>query len=493
MTIPLLTSIEDALALILDCSANLARVQSSLLPALRKLSSNASADAESNARSGPSSSRTHTPSSSGSSASETILCQPIEGNIDPLSALDPAVHSLGMLYILAARATHSASSTDNATILLPHITAFVQRFDLAQVQLAGDKLTQLAASFSSLGDRVTNPESALQLLQALASRFLSKPESITTLHPLLAYQYLKTARYAEAATMLIDHPLIDADTTITPLTQSDVLQYFYYAALIYIKLERLHDAIDALETCISSPAVAISAIHMDAYKKLVLVQLLADGKTSPVPQYTPQAITRSFKQLAQPYASFSSAYERSDALSADEVFRIADEKRDAFEKDRNVGLVRRCLALHRQHRIQRLAKLYSALSLNDIAERIGVQGADAVQSVYSDVQNIVRKGWIHANLAPPASTPSTAPDAVSGDWVIRFDTYGGDAYTSTTTISLLEDKIRTAKQWQTLLQQRDRQVEKSQAYLTRGLKVRDARTVGADAYSGADEFDDTDY
>lgn len=87
--------------------------------------------------------------------------------------------------------------------------------------------------------------------------------------------------------------------------------------------------------------MAISAIHMDAYKKLVLVQLLADGKTSPVPQYTPQAITRSFKQLAQPYASFSSAYERSDALSADEVFRIADEKRDAFEK---VGLSSYALA-----------------------------------------------------------------------------------------------------------------------------------------------------
>jgi hypothetical protein len=48
--------------------------------------------------------------------------------------------------------------------------------------------------------------------------------------------------------MLLDLPLIDADTSITPLTHSDVLQYFYYAALIYIKLERLHDAIDALET-----------------------------------------------------------------------------------------------------------------------------------------------------------------------------------------------------------------------------------------------------
>lgn len=59
--------------------------------------------------------------------------------------------------------------------------------------------------------------------------------------------------------MLIDHPLIDADTTITPLTHSDILQYFYYAALIYIKLDRLHDAIDALET-VSCPLVVQAAL-----------------------------------------------------------------------------------------------------------------------------------------------------------------------------------------------------------------------------------------
>lgn len=105
----------------------------------------------------------------------------------------------------------------------------------------------------------------------------------------------------------------------------------------------------------------------------------------------------------------------------------------------------------------------------------------------------MRKGWIHASLTPPPSAPSTTPGTVTGDWVVQFDTFGGDAYTSTASVSLLEDKIRTAKQWQTLLQQRDRQVEKSHAYLTRGLKMLDARTAGADAYSGADEFDDTDY
>lgn len=183
MAITILTGIEDTLALILECGADLARIESTLLPALRKLCSNAPSDGEPS-RSGPSSSRSQQASTS---SSEVVLCDPIQRNVDPLSALNPATHSLGMLYILAARATHLASSAEDASILLPHITAFVQRFDLVQVQLAGDKVTQLAASFSGLGDRVTNPESALQLLQALASRFLTRPESITSLHPMLAY------------------------------------------------------------------------------------------------------------------------------------------------------------------------------------------------------------------------------------------------------------------------------------------------------------------
>lgn len=383
MAITILTGIEDTLALILECAADLARIESSLLPALRKLCSNPPSDGESSVRTASSSSRSQPPP-----ASETVLCDLIQTNLDPLSALDPAVHSVGMLYILAARASQAATTVEGAVVLLPHITAFVQRFNLAQVQLAADKVTQLAASFTALGDRGTNPESALQLLQALASRFLTSSESITTLHPMLAYQYLKTARYAEAATMLIDLPLIDADTSITPLTHSDVLQYFYYAALIYIKLDRLHDAIDALETCISSPAVAVSAIHMDAYKKLVLVQLLADGKTSRVPRYTPQLITRMFNMSAQPYTLFVAAYEKWG--DTQEVYRLAEEYHNAFEKDRNVGLIRRCLAVYRQRKIQKLAQVYSALSLGAIAQKIGLEGDDAVQSVYADVQEVVR-------------------------------------------------------------------------------------------------------
>ncbi|SYW74792.1 related to cop9 complex subunit 3 [Ustilago bromivora] len=406
MAITILTGIEDTLALIHECGANLARIESTLLPALRKLCASNTSEGESTRNAAAGSSRTR----ENTGASELVLCQPIQGNIDPLTVLNPATHSVGVLHILAARATHASALPDDATTLLPHISAFVQRFDAAQVQLAGDKVTQLVASFSGLADRITNPESALQLLQGLASRFITRPESITTLHPLLAYQYLKTARYAEAATMLLDLPLIDADTSVTPLAHSDILQYFYYAGLIYIKLDRLEDAIDALETCISSPAVAVSAIHMDAYKKLLLVQLLAHGKTSPVPKYIPQTITRTFKKIAHPYLAFVAAYESRDAHSTQQVQQLVEEKQDTFEK--------------------------------------------------------VRNGWVHATLSPPPGGSSSS-NTVTSDWVVNFDPFGGDAYTSAASISLLEGKIKTAKQYQTLLQQRDRDIEKSHAYLTR--------------------------
>ncbi|KAJ1032452.1 hypothetical protein NDA16_000476 [Ustilago loliicola] len=316
MAITILTGIEDTLALIHECGSNLTRIESTLVPALRKLCTNTTSEGEPS-RNTASSSRTR----QSTSASELVLCEPIPGNVDPLTALDPAAHSVGMLYILAARATHAAAS------------------------------------------------------------------------------------------------------------------YFYYAALIYIKLDRLEDAIDALETCISSPAVAVSAIHMDAYKKLILVQLLAHGKTSQVPKYTPQVVTRTFKPLAQPYLAFVTAYESRDTKSTQELQRLIHEKRDAFEK--------------------------------------------------------IRKGWIHATLSPPPSASSAS--TVTGDWIVKFDPYGGDAYTSANSISLLKNKIKTAKQYQALLQQRDRDIEKSHAYLTRGLKIRDARTAGSEAYSGADDFDDADY
>lgn len=70
-------------------------------------------------------------------------------------------------------------------------------------------------------------------------------------------------------------------------------------------------------------------------------------------------------------------------------------------QDRNAGLVRRCLALHRQRRIQRLGEVYSALSLAKIAQLVGIEAPDAVPAVHADVQEIVSSSPLPLRSNPP--------------------------------------------------------------------------------------------
>lgn len=140
--------------------------------------------------------------------------------------------------------------------------------------------------------------------------------------------------------------------------------------------------------------------------------------------------------------------------------------------------------------VQRQGEIYSALPLHRIARNIGYE-PDMVSAIHADVQDMVRKGWLHATIVPP---PSGDAREVTGEWVVNFDSFGGDSYSSLASINVLEDKIKTAKQWQVLLQQRDRELEKSTTYLARGLRTRDSRAAGgADAYPGGDDFDEGDY
>ncbi|PWZ00961.1 hypothetical protein BCV70DRAFT_199326 [Testicularia cyperi] len=492
-SVPGLTGIEDSLALILDCGSDLSRIESTLLPALRKLCSTVRKDASAGSGGRPSGSGSSSSNREGASqrtpTQETVLCQPIQASVDPLTALDPTAHSIGMLYILAARVTHTCTSQDEASALMPHISAFARLFTLDQVRLAADKLTQLAAAISRVSDLASNPEVGLHALSTIFSRFVTSSDNLTTLHPQLVYQYLKCQRYQEAANVLLDTPLIDADTSISPLKHTDVLEYYYYAGLIYTKLERFEDAMDAFETCVSSPAVAVSAIHMDAYKKLILVQLLARGKTSPLPKYTSTQITRTFKQLAESYLTFASVYESRDPASEQYLQRLIQEKQDIFASDRNTGLVQKCLSLYRQRRIERLAGVYSCISVSEIISLLGLTEPDSATQVLSDINTIIEKGWIRADVS---AANGNGRDA--GSTMVRFSNTPVEKFDTQSGIQLLKASIAHASAWHKKLQQRDQSLATNPAYLLRVQTAKPDRYGSGTGFGTAtDDYDDADY
>lgn len=58
------------------------------------------------------------------------------------------------------------------------------------------------------------------------------------------------------------------------------LLYYYYGGMIYAALKNYDRALYFFEVAITTPALAVSHIMLEAYKKYILVSLILHGKVS---------------------------------------------------------------------------------------------------------------------------------------------------------------------------------------------------------------------
>jgi COP9 signalosome complex subunit 3 len=219
-------------------------------------------------------------STQGMGKGTAIFASMLQGGIDPLEMLDPAANTLGYAYILAHRSIASENG-DEAQVLMPHVTQFTQALKPEQLMGAGDVATLLVKGvvhISELSKDLVWANSSLLRIFDSFRRVHGSENNLTSLHGIVLYHLLRTAHFETAFDWIIRHDIVSADTRISPLVYSDVLQYFYYAGLTLIKLRSYEQACYMLEQCVCSPAQSISVIQMDAYKKLILVQLIHFGK-----------------------------------------------------------------------------------------------------------------------------------------------------------------------------------------------------------------------
>lgn len=75
------------------------------------------------------------------------------------------------------------------------------------------------------------------------------------------------------------------DVDITAISQEGgqmdakyFLLYYYYGGMIYLAVRNLERALYCFEVAVTTPALAVSHIMLEAYKKYILVSLLLNGK-----------------------------------------------------------------------------------------------------------------------------------------------------------------------------------------------------------------------
>ncbi|KAK9895453.1 hypothetical protein P389DRAFT_93346 [Cystobasidium minutum MCA 4210] len=301
-----------------------------------------------------------------------VLCSALQGNHDPLQALltqiPPAGLGAGYLFILVARCY---ADDANGQYLVNYIMQYIQAADPYQLRLVPQKVTALAGAL--LRFMSSQPADAIEPLMALNSKLQGNYRNyLTAIQPLILYAALQSNQYIQAIALLRDSPVSDVDTRSFPITYQDNLKYHLYGGIIMAVYRDYEHAAQLLETAVSAPCHtgASSLLQIDAYKHLILAQLLKDGKTTTLPKYTSSNLLSTFRQLyTTPYLDFAKAYE---ALDSHRLADLVTQHRKVFEQDQTLGLVLRCMHMIPSRKIIKLGNTYKTIEIEEVVRLIDI-------------------------------------------------------------------------------------------------------------------------
>ncbi|RPD63474.1 hypothetical protein L227DRAFT_497116 [Lentinus tigrinus ALCF2SS1-6] len=326
---------------------------------------------------------------------ETILASTFAGGQDPLALLDPSRNTLGYLYILSARLNSPVGATPSLAV----IESFCSNFDPKQARCAPDRVTLLARGIVRASESSNNAKYALSPLFSLVTRYPPHLSYLTTLHHIFLKLCVST-RHFTAALPVLSVPITQVDTTLSDLHYNDNLVYHYAGGMALAALKQWHKAEEFFEICVSAPAQAPAAIQLEAYKKLVLVQLIQYGEIAPLPKYTLPAISRMFK--ATPYASLLKQY----PMQINSLRTLVTKEHDLFQQERNLGLINQAIDRAPVWLIKKLTATYLTLGLADIGKEVGIDSPEEVREI---ILSMIDSGEINASISADGTVTFADP------------------------------------------------------------------------------------
>jgi len=287
-----------------------------------------------------------------------------------LSALDYNRHSLGVLHLLSIKAI---SNFDLETFI-NQVVRFVSHCSIRQIRVEPKKFRLVCQRFTDICRETKQSIRAIQPLRSAINK-IGPGDHITPQHAMFIQSCI-TAKCYKVALPILDRFVFKIDPDITGIESVDTRLYFYYGGICYVGMKKYEKALQFFEAVISSPAIIISAIMIEAYKKYVLVSLCLKGEVGNLPRYTNSSLVRLFRQICPSYDEFLTSYQ---TRSVEDLHKTAENHEEHFIKDGNMGLVKQVIqALNRQN-IQRLTKTYITLSLQNMTEQVNLPNAEETE------------------------------------------------------------------------------------------------------------------
>jgi COP9 signalosome complex subunit 3 len=110
----------------------------------------------------------------------------------------------------------------------------------------------------------------------------NKEQICGSLHKEFAKLCLKAKCYQHAVP-IIEHSVTNFKKSTSPM---DILSYLYYKGMIFTGLKRYPEAIEQFKLVIGFPSNCTHKVHCESYKKLILLNLIVNGKMASLPKHT---------------------------------------------------------------------------------------------------------------------------------------------------------------------------------------------------------------
>jgi COP9 signalosome complex subunit 3 len=330
-----------------------------------------------------------------------------------------------------------------------HIEGFCRDFIPEHARVAPDRVTLLATGIRQFAEAEGNPKLAIAPLSDLLVKYPPTLSHLTTIHPIFLTICVAT-RHFTAAIPILAHTITTIDLSLSDLTYHDNLIYHYAGGIALAALKNWSAAEELFEICATSPGSAASAIQMEALKKLVLVQLIYRGKTSPPSKYMHPILMRLFK--ATPYSSFMNAY----PLQRDYLRTIVENEQQLFANERTLGLITQAIDRAPRWAIKKLTTTYLTLHLSDIGREVGISDENEVKSL---ILSMIERSEISAELSADGTVSFSDPP-------VKFEKTDVDRV------------LAQAQQQDALLVRLEKEMERNREYLTKAFKSKDDTTWG---------------
>ncbi|SPP76878.1 COP9 signalosome complex subunit 3 isoform X1 [Drosophila guanche] len=323
-----------------------------------------------------------------------------------LETLDVQQHTLGVLYVLLAKLHSAATANPEPVQIIQLMRDFVQRNNVEQLRFAICAFYETCHLFTDYLVQKNLSILGIKIMARAVDQIRQMDTQLTPIHADLCLLSLKAKNFnlvlAYLDTDITDISTAAAECKTQQQQQSQhtvdanndakyFLLFYYYGGMIYTAVKNYDRALYFFEVCITTPAMAMSHIMLEAYKKFLMVSLIVEGNIAFIPKNT-QVIGRFMKPMASHYHDLVSVY----ANSSSEELRILILKySEAFTRDSNMGLAKQVATSLYKRNIKRLTKTFLTLSLSDVASRVQLSGAAEAERY---ILNMIKSGEIYASI-----------------------------------------------------------------------------------------------